>query len=82
MKLITRKENPPIVGTYVTNWELYPYPTNTRNFYYSSASVRTKDKYLYGKFEIRCKIPEGTTNGFFPAFWLYGDWDISGEKDN
>jgi len=25
---------------------------------------------MYGKFEIRCKIPSG--KGFFPAFWMFG----------
>jgi beta-glucanase (GH16 family) len=43
---------------------------NLRKFDYTSVSLYTKRKFLYGKFEIRCKIPVG--NGLWPAFWTYG----------
>lgn len=54
---------------------------------YTSARLRTKDKgdWLYGRFEIRAKLPTG--RGTWPAIWMlstdweYGDWPESGEID-
>lgn len=37
---------------------------------HTSGMIQTKQKFKYGKFEIRCKIPKG--NYFWPAFWLWG----------
>ncbi|MEM9920736.1 MAG: glycoside hydrolase family 16 protein [Bacteroidota bacterium] len=36
---------------------------------YTSGMIYSKNHFLYGKFEIRCKVPAGT--GFWPAFWLW-----------
>lgn len=54
---------------------------------YSSARIRTKGKgdWLYGKFEVKAKLPEG--RGLWPAIWMmpsdseYGNWPASGEID-
>lgn len=54
---------------------------------YSSARLITKDKgdWLYGRFEIRAKLPTGI--GTWPAIWMlptdweYGGWPESGEID-
>lgn len=54
---------------------------------YTSARVISKDKgdFLYGRFEIRAKLPSG--RGTWPAIWMlptdwkYGDWPDSGEID-
>ena len=54
---------------------------------YSSARMITKNKLdaLYGRFEIRAKLPSG--KGTWPAIWMlptdysYGDWPKSGEID-
>jgi len=54
---------------------------------YSSARLITKGKgdWLYGKFEIKAKLPEG--RGMWPAIWMlstdweYGGWPESGEID-
>jgi len=54
---------------------------------YTSARIITKEKgdWLYGKFEIRAKLPTG--KGTWPAIWMlprdseYGDWPKSGEID-
>lgn len=54
---------------------------------YSSARMVTADKgdWLYGRFEIKAKLPAG--KGTWPAIWMlptdwaYGDWPKSGEID-
>ncbi|WP_298646664.1 glycoside hydrolase family 16 protein [uncultured Proteiniphilum sp.] len=54
---------------------------------YTSARLRTKGKgdWLYGRFEIRAKLPTG--KGTWPAIWMlptdwaYGGWPASGEID-
>lgn len=54
---------------------------------YTSARMRTlaKGDWLYGRFEIRAKLPEG--QGLWPAIWMlptnwrYGGWPTSGEID-
>lgn len=54
---------------------------------YTSARLRTAGKgdWLYGRFEVRAKLPEG--RGLWPAIWFlptdwaYGDWPASGEID-
>lgn len=54
---------------------------------YTSARMVTKGKgdFLYGRFEIRAKLPSG--RGTWPAIWMlptdpqYGNWPASGEID-
>lgn len=54
---------------------------------YSSARLVSRDKgdWLYGRFEISAKLPEGV--GTWPAIWMlptdwaYGGWPASGEID-
>lgn len=54
---------------------------------YTSARLITKGKgdWLYGKFEIKAKLPSG--RGLWPAIWMlptdneYGKWPASGEID-
>lgn len=54
---------------------------------YTSARLITKEKgdWLYGRFEIRAKLPSGL--GTWPAIWMlptdweYGGWPASGEID-
>jgi beta-glucanase (GH16 family) len=58
-----------------------------KGFKYTSARLVTKEKgdWLYGRMEIRAKLPSGT--GMWPAIWMlptdwaYGDWPKSGEID-
>ncbi|MEO0075699.1 MAG: glycoside hydrolase family 16 protein [candidate division WOR-3 bacterium] len=71
LKLIARRESPPIVGTYVSDYSTNPWTYTTTNFDYSSAEIDSKYKFGYGMYEIRCKIPKG--KGFWPAFWMYGE---------
>lgn len=40
-------------------------------FYFFSGEIDTRQKYGFGYYEIRCKLP--IHNGSFPAFWLYGN---------
>jgi hypothetical protein len=44
-------------------------PLDTFNFYHSGAIFTTRENFLYGYFEIRCKLP--VNRGAFPAFWLW-----------
>jgi beta-glucanase (GH16 family) len=44
---------------------------NLRTYNYTSSNIWTKNKFSYGKFEARVKIPKG--KGFWPAFWTYAD---------
>ncbi len=44
--------------------------TDNIPFNFTSGMVYSKFDFTFGKFEIRCKIPQ--LNGLFPAFWLYG----------
>ncbi len=50
----------------------YKSPRGNRMVCYNSGSIRTvgKVEFLYGKLEIRAKLPEG--KGAFPAFWTLG----------
>lgn len=65
--------------------EAYTGPEGTRE--YTSARLRTKFKgdWLYGRFEIRARLPRG--QGIWPAIWMlptdwvYGGWAASGEID-
>ncbi len=52
---------------------------------YTSARLRTRKDWRYGRFEMRAKLPKG--RGLWPAFWMlpverrYGEWPCSGEID-
>lgn len=52
---------------------------------YTSARLVSKANFLYGKFEISAKLPQG--DGIWPAIWMlpvnntYGSWPNSGEID-
>jgi beta-glucanase (GH16 family) len=37
---------------------------------YTSGMIYSKNVFMYGRFECRCKIPYGM--GFWPAFWMFG----------
>lgn len=53
--------------------------TRARLVKYNSASIRThgKKNFLYGKLEVRAKLPQG--KGAFPAIWLLGhDFHLDG----
>jgi beta-glucanase (GH16 family) len=59
-----------------------------KGYKYTSASINTKNKkgFLYGRMEMRAKLPDG--KGLWPAFWMLGtsfegdsDWPECGELD-
>ena len=62
-------------------------PHQRKTLPYTSARLRSKGKgdWLYGRFEIRAKLPTG--QGSWPAIWMlptdwqYGPWPLSGEID-
>ena len=39
---------------------------------YSSARMLTYETFLYGRMEIRAKMPEHKGNGLWPAIWMLG----------
>ncbi|HRH11417.1 MAG TPA: glycoside hydrolase family 16 protein [Bacteroidia bacterium] len=43
---------------------------NKHLFPYQAGMLQSKNKYLYGYFECRLKMPK--EKGYWPAFWLYG----------
>ena len=60
------------------------WPENIEKIHYTSASVNTAEKkeFLYGRVEVKAKIP--TAGGSWPAIWLLGrgmDWPSNGEID-
>ncbi len=56
-----------------------------RNYTSARMATRGKGDFLYGRFEIKAKLPAG--KGTWPAIWMlptdfaYGDWPKSGEID-
>lgn len=74
-----------VVGNGVLTVKVKKEPTEGRD--YSSARLVTRNKgdWLYGRFEIKARLPEG--KGTWPAIWMlptdwaYGDWPKSGEID-
>ena len=62
---------------------MHTYPSSNELYYFSGEidyidrSHRTPEEgiFLYGYFEIRCKLP--THKGAFPAFWLHAANDVS-----
>ncbi len=52
---------------------------------YTSARIKTKNSWKYGRFEIRAKLPSGrgTWSALWalPTDWEYGSWPLSGEID-
>lgn len=69
----------------VARRETYTGDDGTR--YFTSARLRTMGKgdWLYGRYDIRARLPEG--QGLWPAIWMlptdwqYGGWAASGEID-
>lgn len=57
----------------------------TREFSSARLTTRGKASWLYGRFEIRARLPQG--QGTWPAIWMlperetYGSWAASGEID-
>jgi hypothetical protein len=73
LKLITKKEDIYARGVPYEN-DNYPLDDglpNLRWWHYTSGMIFSKQKYKYGLFEIRFKLPVG--KGLWPAYWLYGD---------
>lgn len=70
LKITAKKLTSPYTGTWVTDWSTNPPTTQTSTFDYTTGELWTKQTFLYGKYEIRCRLPNG--KGFFPAFWAYG----------
>jgi beta-glucanase (GH16 family) len=60
-------------------------PIGGRNYTSARLVSRTKGDFLYGRIEVRAKLPRG--RGTWPAIWMlptdwaYGNWPKSGEID-
>ncbi|MCG8372897.1 MAG: glycoside hydrolase family 16 protein [Balneolales bacterium] len=55
---------------------------------YTSARLNSKESFLYGRMEIRAKMPDYKGPGLWPALWMLGEefrngggWPASGEID-
>ena len=52
---------------------------------YTSARIKTKSSWKYGRFEISARLPEGrgtwAAGWALPSTWAYGPWPYSGEID-
>lgn len=83
--VITAKKERKLNDKY--NPESKSWKENIKYAEYTSGSVKTKDKHdlLYGRMEVRAKIP--TTSGAWPAIWCLGykvnngQWPACGEID-
>jgi len=67
LKIIAKRENSPIIGTFYSNYN--PVVLKTDTFDYSAARILSKNKFRYGLYEMRCRLPEG--KGFGMAFWTF-----------
>lgn len=56
-----------------------PYITDTDDFKYTTGEIWSKNKFMFGKYEAKIRIPKG--KGLWPAFWLYGDDRHGNEVD-
>lgn len=77
---VGRKENCKLEnGMLVLTGQKEDTPYGDQGALYTSASIitNTKKSWKYGRFEIRAKVPGGTT-GIWPAFWAKGDSQNSG----
>ena len=70
LKITAKKLTTPYTGTWVTRWSTNPPTTKTSTFDYTTGELLTYQKFFYGKYEIRCRLPNG--KGFWPAFWTFG----------
>jgi hypothetical protein len=43
---------------------------NLRTYDYTGAGIYSRRTFLYGIYEIKCRLPE--ENSYWPAFWLFG----------
>jgi len=68
LKIIAKKPTNPIIGKVVTSWEPYIFKIDT--FDYTTGEIYSNQKFYYGKYEARCRMPKG--KGFWPAFWTFG----------
>jgi beta-glucanase (GH16 family) len=54
---------------------------------YTSARINSRESFLYGRIEIRAKMPEYQGPGIWPALWMLGEnigdlgWPLCGEID-
>lgn len=55
---------------------------------YTSSRINGRDSFVYGRFEIRAKMPEAKGPGLWPAIWMLGrsiqegtSWPLCGEID-
>lgn len=88
-KLVITARNERVTGPalplHLRRHSAVPEATVTREISSARITTRAKAAWLYGRFEIHAKLPQG--QGTWPAFWMlpekdrYGRWAASGEID-
>lgn len=86
--VITAREENYTGNAYPAAWaatQADPTAQVTRDFTSAKLTTQGKAAWLYGRFEMRARLPRG--QGTWPAFWMmpeeahYGGWPLSGEID-
>jgi beta-glucanase (GH16 family) len=58
-------------GSYAMSLSLDKLATPVSGYDYGSAFIMSKEHFIYGYYEARCKLQDG--KGAWPAFWLFGN---------
>lgn len=69
LKLVVNKEKPPLEMVACIEADEIGNLKCAQDFEYTSAWFESRQKFQYGYFEIRCKLP--VFDGAWPAFWLF-----------
>lgn len=78
LKIIGKKLESPYTGEWCIDWDPITnecIQTKSSTFNYTSGEIWSNRSFYYGKYEARCRVPNG--KGFWPAFWVFGGLSAS-----